>query len=139
MTRDINDFSTLDDFLQEEGIAEEVHAQAEERLAYQSTQIVQTEGPMIKFKGRLVWEFSFTPKNAPENTCTLYETEGGAWIAVLDKEGPNCDKTIAAVIEGDSGNEIERRIACMNVWGWSSYVRRAVKDDMGWQLSVRVD
>jgi hypothetical protein len=119
------------------GGADAATAEAKPAPEYKTTNIVQSNGPAIKFKGRLVWQMSFTPKsNGVENTASLYETEAGAWVAVLDKAGLNdYRETVAEVIEADTDDLIADRIACMNLWGWSSYLRRAVREDMGWKLT----
>jgi hypothetical protein len=109
-------------------------------MTYEKQRVSQTKGPTYKFNGRLLIEADDNPRNDKNKWLInqVWETEGGAWIAVLI--GANDDKDAdfvkAAVIEFDF-DEQARIFEVMDALEWSK-VARSLARKMGWSLNVEV-
>lgn len=104
-------------------------------------QINQTRGPAIKFKGMLIAENTTNPKGDKDRwqQTELWETEGGAWIAVLigaSDRGKEYDILKATVIE-PGADEFARQCAVMDALDWTPCARVMVRK-LKWRLVQEV-
>lgn len=119
---------------------------------YKEQRISVTNGQDVRFKGRLLGEFTTQNKAGTKSRWTelrLWETEGGAWVA----ESVGCsdnerevDLTDVAVIEPSDPekkglaamrNEQQLREAVMQHFGWTT-AAKAFAREMGWEVYRRV-
>lgn len=103
--------------------------------------IANTRGPTFKFTGRLLAEYETDDHHRSDRWYRqeVFETEGGAWIAVTtsasDAEGER-DFVDAIVVKQDKP-EIERICAVMEHFRWSAMARSMAKK-LKWSLNVEV-
>ncbi|HUD89955.1 hypothetical protein [Sphingobium sp.] len=94
----------------------------------QQKSIRQRRGPTIKFTGALIAKTEFDIHGGREMRFEIWQTQGGAFIAVSATE----EETRAVVVE--HGDEMEMRFAVMDFFDWSDRSRSMVKDQLKWRL-----
>ena len=108
-------------------------------------------GPNYKFSGWLLCEHTTDPHKKRDRwqETKLYETVGGAYVAVLTQrtlvEGEH-DKSKSTVIEPwmtslipSDGDEFKRRLAVMDALDWTPCARAMVRK-IGWRSwSIEID
>lgn len=109
---------------------------------FERFEIRQINGPAVEFAGRLLC-WATLPENRAGLSilCELYETAGGALVAVS-----------ASNLADGSGHEDERatviplsddvqamRFAAMDAFGWRTEAKKMVRTALGWDLRVEVE
>ena len=109
---------------------------------FERFEIRQINGPAVEFAGRLLC-WATLPENRAGLSilCELYETAGGALVAVS-----------ASNLADGSGHEDERatviplsddvqamRFAAMDAFGWRTEAKAMVRKKLGWELRMEVE
>jgi hypothetical protein len=102
---------------------------------YERVKLVRSEGPTLRFHGRLLAE-----EMAPRLTAVLWETPGGAWVAarITRSERDNAADWIEAEVIAPDEDQERRRLAVMDVLRWS-LPARALAKRMKWQFDEIID
>ncbi len=125
---------------------------------FERFEIRQINGPNVEFTGRLLCETSFADRREGNQvTLEVYETQGGAMVAVRAFERSDGGESEAATIVkpmlrtthenvGPSGGsgwmEIDHeamRLAVMDAFGWRTEAKAMVRKKLGWDLRVEID
>lgn len=108
---------------------------------YKEQRISVTNGPDVRFKGRLLHEFSTQNRDGTKSRWTelrLWETEGGNWIAESVGKTDNqreVDLVDVAVIGGGDADGSRHRV--MEHFGWTT-AAKAFARQAGWEMYRRV-
>jgi hypothetical protein len=106
-------------------------------------EIKQMRGPVLRFTGQLLAETSFEIKgrDALQIRCKIYETRGGALVAVssstlLDRDG---FEDVRATVVPKQDDEFAMRCAVMDAFEWETRARRMVTRQLKWDLVRNVE
>lgn len=121
---------------------------------FERATIKQTRGPTVVFSGELLasTEFRTTSRMATTMTMEVWETQGGAYVAVSRSEpidGGGFADVRALVVDPVVLNELapasardhvelQRRIAVMDFFGWDNRARSMARKELGWKLVLEV-
>lgn len=97
-------------------------------MEMQQKSIRQRRGPAIKFTGALIAKTEFEMKTGYDMRMEVWQTEGGALIAVSETDM----ETRAAVIE--PGDEMDMRCAVMDAFDWAERARSMLRDQLKWKF-----
>lgn len=100
--------------------------------AAERIRIKQERGPSIDFTGSLVAKTEYTTRRGDEMRLELWQTIGGAYIALSETNR----ETRATVIE--PGDEFEMRCAVMDAWDWDVRAKSMVRDVLKWKMIRQV-
>ncbi len=114
-----------------------------ERLANQPLEqhkIPQTRGPLLQFAGRKIAETTFdTPGPTPSRmTCQIWETKGGAYIAVTDYVTDDFGDVRAIVVDAGP-DEQARRFAVMKAFQWEQSAMKMARKQLGWDFVLEIE
>ena len=98
-----------------------------EQNEYEPIQIKQTRGPTLRFDGRLLAENTGGPVE-----LEIYETRGGALVAVSEGEMRGGIDTRACVVE-PCDDEQAMRLAVMEFFDFDNRARTMARK-LGWRL-----
>ncbi len=105
---------------------------------WERTEIRPANGPAVEFTGRLLCETSFQDrKEGNPVTLELYETRGGAMIAVVAFERNGHESETAKVIDASDDTQA-MRFAVMDAFLWRTEAKKMVRA-LGWSLTVEVE
>ncbi|WP_333838789.1 hypothetical protein [Novosphingobium sp.] len=111
---------------------------AEQQEGYERLEIVQAKGPTIEAWARLLCsdEFEIRGREPLRIALELFQTAGGAWIAVTtstptDRDG--LDVVRATVVERQD-DEAAMRFAVMDAFDWHMRARSMVTKKLRWSL-----
>lgn len=105
---------------------------------WERTEIRPANGPAVEFTGRLLCETSFQDrKEGNPVTLELYETRGGAMIAVVVFERNGHESETAKVIDASDDTQA-MRFAVMDAFLWRTEAKKMVRA-LGWSLTVEVE
>lgn len=95
-------------------------------------------GPAVTFHGTLLAEFE-TPEydNGIVHAGELWETAGGAWVAVhyaRDMANDGMERADVTVIE-PSDDELDRQCQVMEAFRWNNYARSSIARPLKWSLT----
>jgi hypothetical protein len=108
----------------------------------EDVELAVTRGAALHFRGKLLAEYSTQNRAKSKDRWTelrLWETVGGNWVAErvgCSDMGKERDLTDAAVLgpkPTGAADEMERRLAAMELWDWST-AARALARDLGWKF-----
>lgn len=97
-------------------------------LEMKQTTIRQRRGPAIRFTGAVIAKTEFDLRDGREMRLELWQTEGGALVAVSTTD----QEVRADVVE--PGEEMAMRFAVMDAFDWHDRARTMVKDQLAWKL-----
>lgn len=93
----------------------------------------------LRFKGRIIAEIEWDIPRDDWMSFTIWETEGGSYIAVTEGSIPGTDRSeMTAEIFPPQDDEFERRMAVMQFFRWHNRARSMVKDQTDWRLTREV-
>jgi hypothetical protein len=95
--------------------------------------IRQRRGPAIRFTGAMIAKTEFDLRDDRTMRLELWQTEGGALIAVSTTD----QETRAEVVE--PGEELAMRCAVMDAFDWHDRARTMVKEQLKWKLVREVN
>lgn len=96
--------------------------------------INQRRGPAIKFTGELLAEMDFQTGQGWDMRLELYETLGGAYIAVSKTDV----ETRADIIDA-SDDTMAMQCEVMDAFDWHPQARGMLRDQLGWQFIIEVE
>lgn len=103
-------------------------------------EIRQVNGPVIEFTGRLLCETSFADRRAGNQvTLELYETRGGAMVAVRAFERSDGGESEAATVITPTDDVQATRFAVMEAFNWHTEAKTMVRKKLGWDLRIEVE
>lgn len=109
---------------------------------YQKVELIQTRGPVLRFKGKLLGETEWDARDGTLMILQVYQTEGGALIAVREGQREGSDKRDdlkAHVVEPiDSLDELAAtqimRFEVLDFFEWTDRARTFAKRVLKWSL-----
>lgn len=119
-----------------------VLARAKAPAELESFTLPDTKGPTLSFMGRVIASDQYrTRSREPLNMeMTLYETQGGAYIAqtvASPAEQQGFEDARLTIVE-PAEDEQARRFAVMDAFGWTDRARSMVRK-LGWTLRQDVE
>jgi len=106
---------------------------------WERCEIRQRHGPNLEFWGRLLCDISFEDhKFGNSVTLELYETRGGAMIAVRAFELTDGSEAEAATVIEPTDDVQAMRFAVMDAFKWSMEAQRMVRKALGWDLRLEI-
>lgn len=106
---------------------------------FDAIEIAQMRGPTVEFNGRLLAESEFTARAGQDMALEIYETEGGALVAVtsstLPGETGREDARVTVVPPTDDVQAM--RFAVMDAFRWENRARTMARK-LGWSLRMEV-
>jgi hypothetical protein len=107
---------------------------------FERFEIRQINGPAIEFTGRLLCETSFADRREGNQvTLEVYETQGGAMVAVRAFERSDGGESEAATVITPAADLQAMRFAVMDAFGWRTEAKAMVRKKLGWELRVEVE
>jgi hypothetical protein len=109
---------------------------------YEQVRLNRTNGPAIVFNGKVIAECEARRKTDTWTEWRLWQTQGGAYVceiaACSDREG-QIDLIRATVIppSGEYESELAQRMAVMDAFEWSNFVRVMVRKQLGWHFDTQ--
>lgn len=106
---------------------------------FEAIEIAQTRGPTVEFNGRLLADATFPTQRSGDMTFEIYETEGGALVAVSIGEIPGQDhrEDSRVVVVPPTDDVQAMRMAVMDAFDWSDRARSMVRK-LGWVMRLEV-
>jgi hypothetical protein len=103
-------------------------------------EIAQTRGPLLQFTGRKIAETTFNMRGPTlsRTTCQIWETKGGAYIAVTDHVSDDFEDVRAAVVEAGP-DEQARRFAVMKAFQWEPTAMDMARKQLGWNFVLEIE
>lgn len=106
-------------------------------------EIVPNRGPAVSFTGKLLCETTFSTKSGMplDLTLEIYETQGGALVAVSTSTLPNGRgrEDCRALVVPPQADQLAMRCAVMEFFAWDNHARSMVRKALGWSLRVEVE
>lgn len=107
---------------------------------YERVEIEQDRGPVVEFNGRLLAENKFTTHERLEMALEIWETQGGALVAVsastLPGQPDSEDARVTVVPPQDDVQAM--RFAVMQAFNWENRARTMARK-LGWSLRTEVE
>lgn len=97
-------------------------------MEMQKKTIRQRRGPAIRFTGALIAKSEFDTRDGFPMRLEVYETQGGAYVAVSITDV----ETRATVIE--PGEDADMRCDVLEAFDWSNRARSMLRDQLGWKF-----
>ena len=103
-------------------------------------EIAQMHGPTVEFTGRMVCTTKFAERRGDRYvTLELYETQGGALVAVTAFElGEGGQESERAVVVPPIADVQAMRFAVMEAFTWHTEAKKMVRKKLGWDLRCEV-
>lgn len=103
---------------------------------YERIELKQDRGPTIEASARLLAETEFDTRGPdPVNVLLeLWQTEGGALIAVTSRAMAGSDEAIEVTVIEPAEDVQAMHFAAMEFWSWDLRARSMVTKQLGWSL-----
>lgn len=136
----IGDQQTINALADCERTLRRIIARAEVAEGMERIEIAQMYGPVLEFTGRLLCETEFADRRAGRTvTLELYETQGGAMVAVTAFElGQGGQESERATVIPPIADVQAMRFAVMEAFTWHTEAKRMVRKKLGWDLRQEV-
>lgn len=107
---------------------------------FQPKTIKPSRSVPVRFKGRIISETQWDTRDGCWMRFTVWETKGGAYIAVIDGDAPgkpdqiHCKATVIDPILNGAGarDDVSMQIAVLNAFDWHDRAKQMLKADLGW-------
>lgn len=114
---------------------------AKESPGFERIEIAQMHGPTVEMNARLLCDTSFEDRRERRTmTLELYETQGGAMVAVsaYDLGREDGQESQRATVIPPTSDVQAMRFAVMEAFNWHTEARRMVSKKLGWSLRMEV-
>ena len=134
----VADQQTLNALADCERSLKRIIARAEVGEGMERIEIAQMHGPTVEFTGRMLCTTQFSDRRAGRTvTLELYETQGGAMVAVtaFDLGGQESER---ATVISPIADVRAMRFAVMEAFTWHTEAKKMVRKKLGWDLRMEV-
>ena len=114
---------------------------------YKPKTIKPSRSAPLRFAGRILAETQWDTKDGCWMRFTVWETQGGAYVAVIDGDTPgksdqiHCAATVIKPIFDVTGgrDETSMQIATLDAFDWHDRAKSMLKRELDWSPFLQID
>lgn len=102
---------------------------------YKLTTLKPSRSEPLRFKGRIIADTEWDTKSGDWMRFEIWETQGGAYIAVIVGNVPGEDREdLTAAVFPPQDDEFERRVAVLRFFDGHDRARSMIRSKLKWSL-----
>lgn len=116
-------------------------------MTYLQKTVKPSRSAPMRFKGKIIAETQWDTKHDTWMRFTIWETQGGAYIAVREGDVPGSPSKVdrhvdliePIVDEAGERDEQAMQIAVLDAYEWHDRAKALLRSELGWNPIVNVD